>query len=182
MIDDIDNVLADVWEALSKEKNPVSGDYLSKKTGASLSKVYSSLSKMREVDLLSVGNKESNEWLSKKEIDPILYARAVEIGIPLLCLEETVSLSLKDKKKAEKLVYSGLIDEESNKRKENKANERKKTLRGRAASRAATTDLAKIVQDAHDAFNGNVKNKYEKEIAIEAMKALETLINALEKK
>lgn len=181
--DGLESVLGSVWEALSKESEPVSGDTLRKKTGLSLSRIYSALSKMAEIDLLETADKTHNLWSSRKRLDAMSYARGVEIGIPLLCLESTIALSVTDKKQAEKIAASGKVDQEQQMRREQKVRARQNILRGRAASRAATTDLAKIVQDAQDAFKVNgPKNRVQEEIAKEAARALEALVTAMEKK
>lgn len=181
--DGLESVLGSVWEVLSKEHDSISTDELRKKTGLGLSPIYAALNKMTEVDILDVADRRNNLWCSKKKIDAMAYARAVEIGIPLLCLEKTIGLSVNDRKKAEKIVSSGAIDQEQKQRREQKVRVRQTVLRGRAASRAATTDLAKIVQDAHDAFGSDRSpNRIQQEIAQEAARALEALVSALEKK
>lgn len=181
--DGLETVLGSVWEALSKELEPISGETLRKKTGLNLPRIYSALSKMAEVELLEVADKTHNLWSSRKHLDAMAYARGVEIGIPLLCLESTIALSVNDRKQAEKIAASGKVDQEQRMRREQKAHARQNILRGRAASRAATTDLAKIVQDAHEAFKVNgTKNRVQEEIAKEAARALEALVTAMEKK
>jgi len=181
--DGLESVLGSVWEVLSKEAEPITSDDLRKKTGLSLSKIYTALSKMAEVDLLTTADRAQNLWCSKKRLDAMAYARGVEIGIPLLCLETTIGLSVTDRKQAEKIAAAGTVDHEQKLRREQKAQARQNILRGRAASRAATTDLAKIVQDAQDAYKiGGPKNRVQEEIAKEAARALEALVSAMEKK
>lgn len=180
--DGLESVLAGVWETLSKENDNVSGEILSKKTGLNLAKVYTALNKMNEVELLDVADSANNQWLSKKKLDAMAYARAIEIGIPLFCLEKTVALSVTDRKQAEKFALSGVVDAEQMERRENKVKKRQTILRGRAATRAASTDLAKIVQDAQEAFNGGKVNRIQQEIALEAARALDALVSALERK
>ena len=174
--------LGTLWEALAQETTAVSADQLRKKTGLPLQRVYSCLSKMSEVELMDTAQPHQNLWKSKKTLDPILYARAVELGIPLISLEKTVDLSVSGRRQAEKIASSGQIDQEHQQRRQQKADNRRAILRGRAATRAASTDLAKIVQDAQDAFGDGVDNKVKAEIRAEAARALEALISALEKK
>lgn len=181
--DGLEAALGTIWETLSAEKNAVSADELRKKTGLGLSKIYASLKKMAEVDLLEVADANGNLWKSYGKLDALGYARAVEIGIPLLILEKTVGLSVNEHRQMEKIMSSGQVDDERDQRHAHKESKRKSILRGRAASRAATTDLAKIVQDAKDAYSvDDHGNKISQEIKAEAMKALEALITALEKR
>ena len=178
----LEGALGTLWEVMAGESAPIAADDLRKKTGLPLPKIYSCLSKMSEVGILEVADHRNNMWQSKKGLDAMAYARAVEIGIPLVSLEKTVALSVSAKKQAEKIAASGEIDREQRQRREQKINTRKTILRGRAATRAATTDLAKIVQDAQEAFANSGDNRFKEEIRAEAVRALEALISALEKK
>lgn len=181
-----ESVLATLWETLSLEKDPVSAIELRKKTGLPLPQIYVGLRKFSEAGIMTISDYSNNSWKNSKKLDAISYARAVEIGIPLIMLERTVGLTVSERKLAEKIASSGQIDEERNKRYDEKIKKRHTILRGRAASRAATTDLAKIVQDAQEALgvNTSLKNKpqnIKEEIQMEAIKALEALVNALER-
>jgi hypothetical protein len=86
-------------------------------------------------------------FVANKSLDSMAYATAVEIGIPLFLLERTVSLSKQARRQAFHLAESGQVDairEAADKRRQKEA---RATLRGRAASRAAATDLARLVHD-----------------------------------
>lgn len=182
-MDNIEDIMATIWEFLSGKSEDVSSDDIRMETGIPLPQIYIVLNKMDQVDLLEKADKKQNAWKSKKRLDTILYARAVEIGIPLLSLENTIDLSLDDKKDAERIIYNGIIDKEKQERVENKIKHRQNVLRGRAASQAATTDLAKIIQDTQEALSKESNpSLVQYEILREAVKTLEILIDALEKK
>ena len=137
------------------------------------------------------------------------YAIAVEIGIPLYLLEKTVSLSKDEKKKAIKLAESGEVDATLEADRERRKKEAKDALRGRAASKAAATELAKLVRDVakvapvvipldktihsilpEECRNSKVVsqvseskalNQVKMEVAKQAANALEALIKAMER-
>lgn len=178
-----EEVLGDIWMALSSESDAVSALELQAKTGIPKIKIYTALSKMKEVGIMKLADKNNDQWISHKSMDAMSYAMAVEIGIPLYVLEQTVSLSVLEKKEAEELAISGKVDEDRKKRNKAKAKKRTQHIRGRAASRAATTDLARIVGDAQKALEkSDKKSAVHEEFKKQASAALEALISAMEKK
>ena len=177
----MDPSLANVWECLAEASSPVSIADIHKKTGTPLSKILSSLRMLEEVELVKKEKSGDNEWSFVGPLSALDYARAVEVGVPLSCIEKTTGLSVQEKKKAEKAIHSGQIDKERISRQQKKIETRKNIIRGRAASRAAATDLARIVQDAQNALAGSpsaVNNVF----CAEAERALEALIRAMENK
>ena len=183
MLDDsLETSLGLLWEALSAQVGPQSSAVLKKSTGLPVGRIYGALRRMADVGLLKTSDAPGDMWESKKELDALGWARAVEIGIPLNSLEKTVGLSAANRKKAEGLASSGQIDKEQRQRRAQKIKKRDAVIRGRAASRAATTDLAQIVQDAQAAARaGHPSNAVLDAIHNEAKKALETLVKALER-
>lgn len=178
-----EEILGDIWAALAPESDAVSASEIQLKTGIPTIKIYSALSKMKEVGIMQIADKVQDKWLSHKNMDAMSYARAVEIGIPLYALEKTVTLSVTTKKEAESLAISGELDIDRKKRDASKARKRTKHIRGRAASRAATTDLARIVGDAQKALNSpDKKSGVHEEFRKQATAALDALITAMEKK
>ena len=178
--DDIDTALAGVWEFLASQTSPVDSTTIRRQTGLPLTRIVSALSQLSEIKLLLVADRQQDLWELKKPIDALDWARAVEAGVPLLCLEQTMSLTVQERKKAEKALSSGQIDEERTGRRHRKAKERQDVIRGRAATRAAATDLAKIVEDAHTALSQK-SSKVNDIFKEEASKALEALIQAIER-
>lgn len=178
--EDINATIASVWEFLSTQATSVNSLTIHRQTGIPMSRIVSVLSQLAEINLLSVAERKEDQWALKKSITALDWARAVEAGVPLICLEQTMSLSSQERKKAEKALTSGQIDEERTKRQKTKLKKRQDVIRGRAASRAAATDLAKIVEDAHLALSqrSSPVNDVFRE---EASKALEALITAIER-
>ena len=204
MWDDFSDRLSNVWEFLaSAEGHSASALDIHRGTGVSLVNVISSLRELEEVSLVSCGASAESKsgssapasvpakgrvasdplqvWALKKNLSSMDWARAVEVGVSLSCLEKTSSLSVKEKREASTALVSGLIDEERSVREGEKLEARKKVVRGRAATRAAATDLAKIVEDAQKALAASsspISDVFRKE----AQKALESLISAMENK
>ena len=184
----LDPSLANVWECLAEAGGPITAVSIHKKTGTSMGKILSALRILEEVDLARKQNKDENknenknenEWSLSSSLSALDYARAVEVGVPLSCIEGTVGLSVQEKKKAEKAIHSGAIDKERLQRQQKKLETRKNVIRGRAATRAAATDLARIVQDAQSALAGK-PSAVNSVFCSEAERALEALIRAMEK-
>ena len=178
--DDNDTALASLWEFLVTRDSPVDSVTIRRETGLASSRVISGLAKLSEIELLALADKKNDAWELKKTLDAMDWARAVEIGVPLICLEKTMALSTQDRRRAEQALTSGVIDQERTQRTHKKVKKRQDIIRGRAASRAAATDLAKIVEDAHQALSQK-SSKVNDVFRQEASKALEALIQAMEK-
>lgn len=143
-----------------------------------------------------------------RSMDAMTYATAVEIGVPLNLLEKTVSLSKQMRREAFKLAESGEVDAALERSKERRRQEVEDQVRGRAATRAAATDLAKLVQDVSKVvpvavpLNEEIKRalpenavmspmmelretpalaKVRMEVARQAASALESLVLAMER-
>lgn len=179
-IEEFDTSLANIWEYLASSKALVSSSDIRKSTGVPMAKVLSGLNKLAELGLLSQADKTNDQWALKQTLDAMDWARAVDGGVPLSCLEATMGLSVQDIKRVEKVIASGQIDHERKDRQAKKVRDRQNIIRGRAATRAAATDLAKIVQDAQVALAGK-PSKVNDAFRSEATKALEALIKAMEK-
>lgn len=138
-----------------------------------------------------------------KKINSISYAMAIEAGIPLKLLEKTVILTLSEKNEALLISATGKI-EDIKKQRINELKEKKRIeLKGRAASKASATELAKLIKDISKiipiktemgddvkeiVYQSKTKDGIteaeaviKKEIAVQAAKALNSLIQAIEK-
>lgn len=188
-IDDFDTSLASLWEYLVEQPSPQTVADIHKGTGLPVARLRSGLNQLSEVglaipynfqgEMLAQGSSDA-KWLLKKSLNALDWARAVESGIPLSCLEKGIGLSVEEKKKAQKAISSGQVDEERRQRRAQKMANRHEVLRGRAASRAAVTDLAQVVQDATRALE-NKRDPVSDVFREEAKRALEALINAMAK-
>lgn len=225
------DVAASVWESLCEAVEPLSAADISRSTGVSLNRVSTMLGRFHLAELVERiegvpaaispvvsggrGNKGHQEqplmvqmagFKAKRNLDSMAYATAVEVGIPLFLLERTVTLSKQDRRMAFQLAESGEVDAAREAQIAKRRKRVKTALRGRAASRAAATDLAKLIQDVsrvtpvslplekeiQSLLIPSVKAKSElvetpalakvrKEVAAQAAQALEALIKAMDR-
>lgn len=166
---------ASIWELLCSSSTPLDAKKICQETGLSMVRVSSMLGQFtlaglverQEVELppepaptpVARGSRRGNVqplsqpsgpvvvFSAQRSMDAMTYATAVEIGIPLFLLENTVSLSKRVKREAVKLAEMGHVDAVIEQAKEQRRQQIQSQLRGRAATRAAATDLAKLVQD-----------------------------------
>ena len=82
-------------------------------------------------------------------LDPMTYAVAVEIGVPLMLLERTAVLSKSSRQKAFRLAEAGKVDDHQEAQQAKARRVRRSVIRGRAASKAAASDLARLMDDVH---------------------------------
>ena len=225
------DAVASVWEALCAAQGPVVVEDVSRQTGVSLSRVNAILGRLHMAGLVdrhaevpslaSVQEVPSRArrarpepvaptllpgFSARRSLDSMAYATAVEIGIPLFLLERTVSLSKQARRHAFQLAETGQVDAARKNQAVQRQQQARATLRGRAASRAAATDLAKLVQDVsrvtpiaipldqevRKLLPAAVKSssvaietpalaRVREEVARQAAQALEALVQALER-
>lgn len=177
--EDFQDHAALIWAALFASASPLTAEDLVRSCGIQKMAVLSVLSAFRRSGLLVQSNGVNSPV---RVLTPLLWAHAAEVGIPLTVLESTVSLSVPDRRRAEQLTMSGQVEKDHAGRRRVMAKTRAKMLRGRAATRAAATDLARLIQDAEMALSSSPKaGEVNKAIQAEAQRALESLIKALEK-
>jgi hypothetical protein len=155
--DTFEDDIGTLWEALAAAHRPLSANDLRDRTGLAMPRLRAGLGRFAEVGLLDASlSSPGQSWCARQQIDALTYARAVEMGIPLDILERTVGVSVQDRSRAQELAANGEVDADRERRERGKELRRRVVLRGRAATRAATTDLARIVQDAQDAWGGDL--------------------------
>lgn len=165
---------ASIWELLCYSPVPMDAQTISRETGLPMARVSSILGKFNLAGLVDKvpspvvkqpepvvsvgrGRKVKQElpvaptvgasFVAHRDMDAMTYATAVEIGIPLFLLEKTVSLSKKSRKEAYRLAETGQVDQAREQAKQRRREEIQSQIRGRAATKAAATDLAKLVYD-----------------------------------
>ena len=108
-----------------------------------------------------------------------------------MALERYAHVSSAGRAEALRLATDGTIERLEEERKEEKQRQREVAIRGRAASRAAATDLAQILEDTRLAMQGVGKAKSSRDEAVvmllkqanaETQKALDGLVKAMQSK
>jgi len=169
-----------VWAALYSPPKKHTQFQLVGIAGIGRAQVLSTISAFRNAGL--VIDFPDGSFSPAATITPLLFARAIEMGVPLSVLETTVELSIPVKKEAFKIASSGTLEKDHKKQRKVLEKKRNEHIRGRAATRAAATDLARLINDTSSALGDSVSSEIHLAIKKEAEKALETLIQALEKK
>jgi hypothetical protein len=165
--DTFEDDIGTLWEALAAAHAPLSATDLRDRTGLAMSRLRACLGRFAEMGLLdSARSVPGQSWCANQQIDALTYARAVEMGIPLDILERTVGVSVQDRTRAQELAENGEVDADRERRERGKEIRRRVILRGRAATRAATTDLARIIQDAQEAWGGDLLGALDAEASV----------------
>ena len=145
---DLSEIKGLVWEALARSKGAMSPDQVSDETGLEMRDVVRSLAGLRQVRLVEISSPLPNPtYLPVTQLDALRWAVALEEGIPLNILEEHASLAMAGRQEALRLATSGAVDKVRENAKQERQKQREEVLRGRAATKAAQTDVARIADD-----------------------------------
>lgn len=181
-----------LWESLAQHGKAKTCDQLVKDTGVPLASVQVGLSRLRQANLVqakTVPLPASYEVILV--LDGFRWAQAVGLGVSLMALERYAHVSSAGRAEALRLATDGTIERLEEERKEEKQRQREVAIRGRAASRAAATDLAQILEDTRLAMQGVGKAKSSRDEAVvmllkqanaETQKALDGLVKAMQSK
>lgn len=177
-----------VWGTLAEQAQPVSVADLAKLAGQALVKVQTVVSRLRNHGLVEVVQAQPMTVQVARELDPLRWAQAASLGVDLLLLERHARLSASARAEALRISTDGTLERVERRRQQEKSRARASIIEGRAASKAAATDLAQILRDtqAAQAAATPPKNARERAIAAllnqasaEAEKALEGLKRSL---
>lgn len=178
-----------VWDILAEAGKPMNADELVLETGQPLLAVQSCLVRLRKANLVKAREPATDSsYEVELDLDSLRWAQAVSMGVGLLSLERHARLSASAKVKALQMATDGSLDKMEEKDRQKKKKQRDEVIRGRAASRAAASDLALLLKDTTAALS-NAKNANEKtgravasllkQANSEAQKALDGLVKSL---
>lgn len=146
---DQEEINATVWEALARKGSALSTPGIVSETGLPKAHVAGALGRLRESNLISLHEAPPNAtFVASLVLDAWRWAHAVDLGIPLSALEKYAALPARQRADALRVAGRGEVDESKRRRKEEQAESRRQLLQGRAASKAAATDLARLAEDA----------------------------------
>lgn len=149
MIMDSSEIKGLVWETLALSKKPFTPEAIADENGLNVAQVVRGLSALRQVRLVeNIDPLPKPTYIATLRLDAMRWALALEEGIPLSVLEKHASLAVAERQEALRLASTGAVDRAREQSREEKKRHREEILRGRAATRAAATDVARIAEDA----------------------------------
>ena len=178
-----------LWDTLADSKQPVLATALARYLGQPIVQVQTGLARLRQAGLVEVVQPYPHLSVQVvRDLDALRWAQAVSLGVELLSLERHARLSSSARAEALRLATDGSLDRIEQKRRSEKRKARDAAVRGRAASKAAATDLAQILKDTQGALAAAAAPKDSRERAIaallkqaseEAEKALSGLVKSM---
>lgn len=178
-----------VWDILAEAGKPMDINELTLETGQPWLAVQSCLARLKKASLLKVQGPDSDPlYQVELNLDSLRWAQAVSMGVGLLALERHARLSASAKVKALQMATDGSLDKIEEKDRQKRRKQRDEAIRGRAASRAAASDLALLLKDTTAALSSakGVSEKSSRAVASlleqansEAQKALDGLVKSL---
>lgn len=177
-----------VWDMLASKGQALTSEEVARETGQSNMAARSSLGRLRQANLVEVSTDTPARYLAILSLDAMRWAQAVNLGVTLLSLERHAGLSSSARAQALKMATDGSLDQMEEKARAEKRRSREAVIKGRAASKAAASDLARILEDTNAALN-RVKTGEEQtddlvaqlleQANTEAKKALDGLVKSL---
>lgn len=117
-------------------------------TGLTLHEVLRALASLRSLRLVEISDPlPKPTYLPALRLDALRWAVALEEGVPLEVLEKYASLATGGRQEALRMASDGSVDRAREDHKNERKKKREEFLRGRAATRAAATDVARIADD-----------------------------------
>lgn len=183
-----------LWECLASKGKAQTCDQLVRETGISVSNAQVALARLRQVSLIHVDTDTATgkpAYQAVLALDALRWAQAVGLGVSILALEKHAHLSAAGKAEALRLATDGSIEKVETDIRNEKIRRRDMAIRGRAASKAAATDLAQILRDTEQALKDVGKGRSPREEAIamllkqansETQRALDGLVKTLQSK
>lgn len=137
-----------VWEALVQASQAWTAEDIASQTGLNAQAVRRALAPLREAQLLDVVKQGSRfAYTAQRKLDAWRWAKAVDLGVPLKSLEQHASLTSGARDQALRLAIEGRLEDRDRETAELKRQARERVLEGKAATRAAATDLARLAAD-----------------------------------
>jgi DNA-binding transcriptional regulator GbsR (MarR family) len=174
-----------IWEAMVVSEKPVSIKKIAEETGIDIIVLRKTIGNLLRNGLVSTENPTSNNplFIGVKNLDAIRWARAVEMGIPLSLVEKYAVLEKKERAEALKAATDGTLEAIKNAQKQELAENRHRILKGRAASKAASTDLALLAKDLEEALKlapvDSIENRAARLVLEQAFKESQNALNEL---
>jgi len=138
-----------VWETLALRGEPLGIKELAPATGLDAVSLRRALGDLVRVGLLKVieASSPAPRFSAITQLDAIRWARAVELGVPLPVIERLGSLEKRGRAEALRAASDGTLDRMRTRERNTRRKKREDLIRGRAASKAASTDLALLSKD-----------------------------------
>ena len=173
-----------VWDALLKLAMPSTAQQISLESGLHHMDVRKALSTLVDCRLVSKeGASPHSMFAPVFRLSAMEWAQALHVGISLSQLEQHAVISEKERAEAFRMASDGEVDAQQISARASKQESIKQEKRGRAAARAAATDLARLVADTEKALSeckpGGVVHLTLSQAHQEAEKALDRLTRSL---
>lgn len=180
-----------LWETLVREGQAMTCEQLARETGIGLHRVQVGLTRLREANLVQPDGSPRPAYAVLLALDALRWAQAVGLGVSLHSLEKHAHLSSAGRAEALRLATDGSVEQVETRMREEKRASRETAIRGRAASKAAASDLAQILKDTELAMRGATQGRSNRDTAVafllrqaneETQKALNGLVRTLQGK
>lgn len=138
-----------IWETIMKSEKAMMAADVAEHVGEDEIPVRTALAKLRKAGLVVVEEEKGQRCYGRRvSLDPMTWARAVDLGVDINLLESLAEIQGKERQEALKLATSGEVDRvkaEEADQQERLLNEEKL---GRLKSKWAASELGRLISDA----------------------------------
>ncbi len=160
---EISDLAATLWETLLDSRVPRDAATLTDVTGSDPAAVRTALVALRDAGLIDIAQPVPRTYRARVMLDAWAWARAVDLGIPLLLLERRATMCQERgaaaahpeaiRRKALLLASSGEVDRARSTSRAAARSRLEADRRGRIQSHLAVTEIGRLVQDARQSLD-----------------------------
>lgn len=150
---DAEEICAMVWDELACAGTALCVSQIASASGVDDLEVARALGKLRALRLVEITAALPQPlYTASTRLDSMRWARALEVGVLLSSLERHASISTSQKAQALKVASDGTLDRVRKKEQNAKHRAKVAVLAGRAATRVASSEVARLHEDSRRAL------------------------------
>lgn len=148
---DKQELISFVWEFLAKKKTPLTVKQIADYSGQSNQSILGALGSLNQRNLVFLIDTKNQIYEANISLTALEWAKAIQIGVSLFSLEQYGVLK-SNQKDFKKMIRSGELDNQIEEEYKIKKDQIETELKGRAASKAAVSEIAKVLSDTEEAL------------------------------
>ncbi len=148
---DKQEVISFSWEFLAKKKIPLTVKQIADYSGQSNQSILGALGTLNQRNLVFLVDPKNQLYEANVSLTALEWAKAIQVGVSLFSLEQHCSLK-SNQKDFKEMIRSGVLDNQIEEEYKVKKDKTEAELKGRAASKAAASEVAKFLTDAEEAL------------------------------
>lgn len=153
---DTEDICGMVWDELARAGMALCVSRIASASGVDDLQVARALGSLRSIRMVEITAALPQPlYAATTRLDSMRWARALEAGVPLSSLEQYATISTSEKAQALKVASDGTLDRAMKREKNAKLRALNSVLEGRAATRVASSEVARLHEDSKRALESS---------------------------